>query len=52
MPEHRVLAHIAAFLIDLARFCDVVKPALVGIATFVLTLVGLATVVYLSLRAH
>jgi type IV secretory pathway TrbL component len=52
MPEHWVLSAAAAWLKDLALFCTVVKPALLTIAEFVLFFVGLATVVWLALRAH
>jgi hypothetical protein len=52
VPEHQLLKDAAAWLLDLALFCNVVKPALFAIAEFVLFLVGLGTVVWLILRHH
>jgi hypothetical protein len=48
----RLLRDAAALVLDLALFCDMVKPALFKIAEFVLFLVGLVTIVWLVLRHH
>jgi len=52
MPEHGLLRAAAAWVLDLALFCDVVRPALFRIAEFVVSLVGLGTVVWLALRHY
>jgi hypothetical protein len=52
MPEHGLLRDAAAWVLDFAVFCTLVKPALFTIGEFVLFLVGLATVVWLVLRRH
>jgi hypothetical protein len=50
MPEHGLLREAAAWVVDLAVFCDVVRPALFRIAEFVVSVVGLVAVVWLALR--
>lgn len=52
MLEHELLRRVAGWLQDIALFCTIVKPALLTITESVLFVVGLVTVLVLTLRAH
>ena len=52
MPEHEVLKTAAVWLLDVARLCAVVKPALFDILEFSLFLFALVVVVRRALRTH
>jgi hypothetical protein len=52
VPEHAVLREAAGWLQDVALFCMAVKPALLTIVEFVVSIVGLLTVVWLALRTR
>jgi len=52
MPEHKLLRAAAGLIQDFALFCAFVKPALMTITEFTIYLVGLATLVMLTVRGH